>query len=220
MLCPLCRQRQARRRCPALGREICAICCGTKRLVEVACPADCAYLARAQAHPAAAVRKQQQRDYAFLEVLTARLSSAQQPLALVLLGVVTRFGADPLLRLQDEDVADMAASLASTLETASRGVIYEHRPRSLVAQRLTSDIRATLEQLAAEGGRRLDGDAVEVLKRFAAAFREAPKVLEERIPTVGLAAAGRLLRALGREGAADQSAGRRIEQPGPTLIRP
>lgn len=186
----------------------------------MACPADCAYLARAQAHPAAAVRKQQQRDYAFLEVLTARLSSAQQPLALVLLGVVTRFGADPLLRLQDEDVADMAASLASTLETASRGVIYEHRPRSLVAQRLTSDIRATLEQLAAEGGRRLDGDAVEVLKRFAAAFREAPKVLEERIPTVGLAAAGRLLRALGREGAADQSAGRRIEQPGPTLIRP
>ncbi|MCK7478268.1 MAG: hypothetical protein M0C28_13315 [Candidatus Moduliflexus flocculans] len=38
MDCPLCRQRAARRRCPALDRDICAVCCGTKRLAEIRLP--------------------------------------------------------------------------------------------------------------------------------------------------------------------------------------
>src|SRR5436190_794862 len=31
--CPLCGQRKARRDCPAVGQRICAVCCGTKRLI-------------------------------------------------------------------------------------------------------------------------------------------------------------------------------------------
>ena len=38
--------------------------------------------------------------------------------------------------LIDDDVAEAAAALAATFETASRGVIYEHRPASLPAERL------------------------------------------------------------------------------------
>ena len=48
MLCPLCGKRNARRACPALGHLICAVCCGTKRLTEIACPSDCGYLATAR----------------------------------------------------------------------------------------------------------------------------------------------------------------------------
>ena len=64
MLCPSCNRRKARRECPALGRAICPICCGTKRLVEIQCPSNCAYLASAREHPAAVVRRQQERDVA------------------------------------------------------------------------------------------------------------------------------------------------------------
>ena len=66
MLCPLCGQRKARRACPALGKQICAVCCGTKRLVQIQCPLDWAYLATAREHPAAATIRQQQRDLALL----------------------------------------------------------------------------------------------------------------------------------------------------------
>ena len=43
-VCPPCGARRARRGCPALADQICAVCCGTKRLVQIECPADCAWL--------------------------------------------------------------------------------------------------------------------------------------------------------------------------------
>ena len=49
MSCSLCGRRKGKRACPARGAEICSQCCGTKRLVEVDCPPDCAYLTGAHA---------------------------------------------------------------------------------------------------------------------------------------------------------------------------
>ena len=49
MSCPLCQRRKGKRACPARGASICSQCCGTKRHVEVACPADCVYLTGAHA---------------------------------------------------------------------------------------------------------------------------------------------------------------------------
>ena len=116
MQCPLCRQRPARRACPAVGAQICPVCCGTKRLVEIDCPSSCGYLAAAQSHPAAVVRRQQQHDLTFLTALLKGLAPGQKEIAWAVLGFVARFNADPLLRLADEDVADMASSLSATLE--------------------------------------------------------------------------------------------------------
>jgi len=42
--CPLCDERRGKRACPAKRAQICSACCGSKRLVEIACPEDCAYL--------------------------------------------------------------------------------------------------------------------------------------------------------------------------------
>ena len=42
------------------------MCCGTKRLVEIQCPADCVYLASAREHPAAATIRRQQHDLSML----------------------------------------------------------------------------------------------------------------------------------------------------------
>jgi hypothetical protein len=43
--CARCDRRKARRRCPALGAEICSLCCGSIRGKDVRCPAGCEHLA-------------------------------------------------------------------------------------------------------------------------------------------------------------------------------
>src|SRR5262245_17311550 len=106
MTCPLCRQRKAKRSCPAVGQDICAVCCGTKRLVEIACPATCVYLESAQRHPAAVVKRQQEADLTVLMGALGRVSEPQLQLFFLIQSFITRFGAksDGLGRLVDADV--------------------------------------------------------------------------------------------------------------------
>lgn len=42
--CLHCHQRKGKRPCPALGGNICALCCGEHRMVRITCPPDCQYL--------------------------------------------------------------------------------------------------------------------------------------------------------------------------------
>jgi hypothetical protein len=217
--CPLCRQRPARRACPALGREICPVCCGTKRLAEIACPSTCGYLAAAQSHPAAVVRRQQERDLAFLTAVMKGLTPRQKEIVWAVLGLVGRFNADPLLRLNDEDVADMASSLSATLETAARGVIYEHRPRSVMAQRLSTDVRALVDQGRERAGAGFDRDTAAALARIAGTFRDAGKLLGDQDSSACLATVTRVMRAAADSSKA-QAEETRIERPGPSLIVP
>lgn len=42
--CLYCRERKGKRPCPALDGAICSQCCGTHRVVSIACHSDCAYL--------------------------------------------------------------------------------------------------------------------------------------------------------------------------------
>ena len=156
MTCPLCRQRKARRTCPALGEQICAVCCGTKRLVEIHCPDTCPYLASAREHPPAVVQREQQRDVSALMHTMRDVTDRQQQLMFLLLGIARRYEGDPLQSLVDADVAEAARSLASTLETANRGVIYEHQPATMAAQRLVTDWKALFKDVSSrEGGEKL-----------------------------------------------------------------
>jgi len=90
MACPLCHQRKARRHCPALAQTICSVCCGTKRLVEIACPADCVHLAAAREHPAAVVRRQQERDVAALMPTIRTLTERQHQLFFLFHSLIAR----------------------------------------------------------------------------------------------------------------------------------
>jgi len=42
--CPRCESRKAKRSCPALGVDICPVCCAEGRLNTIQCPTDCTYL--------------------------------------------------------------------------------------------------------------------------------------------------------------------------------
>ena len=138
MICPLCGARKARRACPGVGQEICAVCCGTKRLVEIRCPSTCGYLQSARAHPAAVEQRQRELDVALIAPTIRDLTERQQQLFFLLLGVIRAQADDPLRPIIDADVADAAGALAATYETSARGVIYEHQTQSLPAQRLVS----------------------------------------------------------------------------------
>ena len=173
MLCPLCGTRRARRACPALGKQICAICCGTKRLTQIQCPSDCAYLASAREHPPAVAVRQRQRDFGLLMEVMRDFNERQSQLFFLILTFLVRYEPPELQPLIDDDVGEAAAALAATFETASRGVIYEHRPASLPAERLMSALKPILAEVGAGGGSGFERDAAVVLRRLEDAAREA-----------------------------------------------
>ena len=171
MFCPLCGTRRARRGCPALGKQICAVCCGTKRLVQIQCPSDCAWLASAREHPPAAVVRQQQRDLGLLVPFMRDFGERQSQLFFLVTTFLMHYKPPELQPLIDDDVAEAAAALAATFETAGRGVIYEHRPASLPAERLVSALKPVLAEAGKGGGSAFERDAAVVLRRAEEAAR-------------------------------------------------
>ena len=172
VVCPLCGIRRARRGCPALRQQICAICCGTKRLVEIQCPADCPWLASAREHPPAAAVRQQQRDIASFVQFVRDFSERQSQLFFLISTFLLGYEPPELQPLIDDDVAEGVAALASTFETASRGVIYDHRPASLPAERLIAELKPMLLDAGRGAGSAFERDAAVVLRRVEESVRQ------------------------------------------------
>lgn len=181
MSCPLCGQRKARRMCPARGEEICAVCCGTKRVVEINCPTSCSYLESAQRHPAAAVKRQQEHDITTLTTALGRVSERQLQLFFLIQSFISRFrpatAAGVGESLIDADVAEAAGALAATYETASRGVLYEHQANAIGAEALRRELKAFLAEVGKGGGSRFERECAEVLRGIERGARhEAPGI--------------------------------------------
>jgi hypothetical protein len=199
MRCPLCNVRSAKRSCPALGREICAVCCGTKRQVEIRCPAGCPYLATSRSHPPATVRKLQDQDLSVLTPAMSGLSEARQQLFLFTLTLVDRFRGDGLDAASDADAASAVAALAGTYETASKGLIYEQRPDSIPAQRIADGIKGLFDQLGHGRPTGFAADAAAVLRRV----EDRVRAVQRAAPGDGRAfldLAGRMAKRLGGPG--------------------
>jgi hypothetical protein len=197
-VCPLCSTRRAKRSCPALEREICPVCCGTKRLTEIRCPESCAYLSSSKAHPAAVIQRRQERDLGFLLPFWSDLTEPQYRLLLLFQAVTLKHAAESLLPLRDEDVAEAAAVTAATLETAGKGIIYEHQASALPAQRLAGDLRGAFDELVRQSGGsippRLERDSALVLRRIEQTALKAARSLPDDEPPVFLKLIGRVLK--------------------------
>ena len=176
MSCPLCHVRKERRACPALHQTICPVCCGSKRLTEIQCPEDCVYLASAREHPAAVVRRQQEHDIAILLPTLQGLTERQHQLFFLFQSLIARHTPEGFARLLDDDVAEAAAAVASTLETAARGVIYEHAAQSRPAQRLAAEMKTMLAEMQQQGAKVYDREAAIVLRAIEKGARETRKV--------------------------------------------
>src|SRR5688572_14893948 len=195
MLCPVCNLRKAKRACPALGKSICAVCCGTKRLAEIACPADCGYLASSRIHPPAVVQRRLETDRGLLLPLMQGFTERQARLFLLLGAAAARHRGELLQAPVDEDLAQAAGALAGTLETAVKGIVYEHQPSSLPASRLMAELKSAVAELAASAGGTIDRDAALALRRIEQGARSTAK--QGGHSTAFLHLLGRLLAAPG-----------------------
>ena len=127
------------------------MCCATKRLTEIQCPDTCRYLASSREHPPAAVVRQRENDLAQLVAVTQDYSDLQTAVFVLVNRTILAYEPAGFQALNDDDVAEAAAAMASTLETAVKGLIYEQRPASLPAARLVDALRPAIDR-AGEGG--------------------------------------------------------------------
>jgi hypothetical protein len=118
------------------------------------------------------VVRQQQHDVSVLAQSMRDLSERQGQLFFLIAAFLAGYQKPDLHPLIDDDVVEALGSLASTFEIASRGLIYEQRPASIVAERLTSALKAILTEAAKSGGSAFDRDAAFVLRRFEKAAGE------------------------------------------------
>ncbi len=130
------------------------------------------YLSTAREHPPAAALRRQQRDFGLLMQSLRDLSERQAQLFFLIGGFLLRYQPSELQPLVDDDVVEAADAMAATLETSARGVIYEHRPASLPAQRLVTALTPVLSEAGKHGGSVFERDAAVVLRRVAAAARD------------------------------------------------
>lgn len=139
--CPLCGKRTATRNCPAKATKICSVCCGTKREVEIDCPADCEYLAQGRAWEAGRQVSSSITVNAFGEQFLSRYGPAIGALAQA---IVEERTASP--SLLDSDVMAAIDALRATLRTLDSGLYYETRPEgSLAAASLYQRLKALLD---------------------------------------------------------------------------
>jgi hypothetical protein len=181
------------------------VCCGTKRLVEIRCPQDCSWLSSAREHPPAVAVRQQQRDMGLIMQFMRDFSRGQSQLFLLVTTFLVRYEAPELQRLVDDDIVEAMAALASTFETASRGVIYEHRPASLAAGHLMSALKPVLAEAGRGGGTPFERDAVVVLRRVVESVT-GDRAIETGNPRAFLDLLARVIHADGEDPAATPAA--------------
>jgi len=96
----------------------------------------------------------------------------QSQLFLLISTFLVRYEPPELQPVIDDDVAEAVAALASTFETSVRGVIYEHRPASLSAERLVTGLKPMLAEAGKGGGTAFERDTAAVLRRMEAMVRD------------------------------------------------
>jgi hypothetical protein len=140
------------------------VCCATKRLIEITCTEDCRYLEAAQRHPAAVVRKQIDHDLGVLMATVGRLSEQQMQLFFLLQSMILAYKPEGLAKVTDTDVAQAAGALAASLETSSKGLIFEEPAASIPAEGLRRALKPMIDEIIQGSGARAEREVAVVLR--------------------------------------------------------
>ena len=151
MKCILCNSRKGKRHCPAKGTLICAPCCGRLRVVEIPCPADCAYLTSGHGHQAGKkyvdqLRQEEGRDRRIRLYENMR---RYRPLIDEIEKEILRYG-QGLSSFHDRHVQEAIRLLRKTYRSEERGVIYEHKSADPMVSALIRAVQEMLEKLRQE----------------------------------------------------------------------
>jgi hypothetical protein len=148
--CPLCSERSAKRFCPAKDTEICAVCCGTHREVDIDCPSTCIHLKTGQLYES----ERKPVD----PVLANRVQSFGQPFVQQYGPILAMFGQTVAEErrgsswLVDLDVAEVYKALSATMKTLSSGIYYETLPEGPIRISLFRRLKVLVDRLMEPGG--------------------------------------------------------------------
>ena len=117
------------------------------------------------------VVRQQQRDLDVVIHMVRDFNQRQSQIFFLVTTFIVGYQPPELHSLVDADVAEAAAALAATFETAVRGVIYEHRAASSAAARLAAALKPVLAEAGQQGGTPFQRDTAVVLRRLEEAAR-------------------------------------------------
>lgn len=93
-----------------------------------------------------------------------RLSEQQLQLFFLLQSMVLAFKPEGLARLTDADVGLATGALAASLESSSKGVIFEQAVASVPAEGLRRALKPVIEEVTKSGGSRAEREVAIVLR--------------------------------------------------------
>lgn len=200
MRCGVCDTRKARRACPALGRTICPVCCGSKRLTEIACPPDCGWLRVAATHPPAAQQRQVEEDQQRLRELLAGLSEPEYVVLTSCLRAALTHRRTAVPSPHDGDLREAAGALRARRSRPKRAASSTNTGRSRSSPHGWPTPSATRSGSSRRTGSR--GSACMPSRRCAASsVRPSDRARDRRPrPRSSTSSSGRCARGRGRPG--------------------
>ena len=141
MKCPLCESRKAKRFCPAKARQICPVCCGAKREVEIDCPSNCVYLHVGREYEGRKLARTTLPPERTERLWKPSFLNAHYPLMMGLAQVISVMRRSSP-ELADSDVQATFDSLLQTFNTLDKGIYYDFAPERLIQK----DLYVTLKQ--------------------------------------------------------------------------
>ena len=124
------------------------------------------------------IQRRQERDARFLLPIVDGLGRRQYQLFFAVLETLHRVAETGETPVNDDVVRDTAQALAATYDTASKGIIYEHRPASLPAAGLARELKPLLEGKDGRSPVASERDLVDVLRCVERAATDARKTLD------------------------------------------
>jgi len=149
VLCHICNKRPGKRVCPAVGGNICAICCARDRMIELACPDTCGYLISAREHAKAREGEIISRQFAEMGI-KFNPNRVHMTLGIAVDEAVIAIQRESYKDIDDTEILAAIENAIKNIETAGTGLIYEHKEASRRVQELSQKIRTHLDEVAAK----------------------------------------------------------------------
>lgn len=121
-----------------------------------------------------------------------QLSEQQLQLFFLFQSLILGHTPQGLVRLIDSDVALATGALAASLETASRGLVYEEATSSVLAEGLRRKLKSLIDEITTSGGSRAEREIAVVLRGIERGAKHDVAAVGDT-PTSYLALVGRIL---------------------------
>jgi hypothetical protein len=144
MKCVLCELKKAKRSCPAKNAQICGLCCGTKRVLEIACPESCEYLTAGRKRDIEDYQQRLQKMDISKKEKYQKVISQYQDVIAHLEYAISR---ERLLSrdFRDKDAAQAVDVLLDTYRTEEKGILYEKTVDDIRIEPLRKQLRTIVE---------------------------------------------------------------------------